>query len=78
VKPSSSAPLALIQRSAWKGCSAKSISSMLHSPVPLRADNGLFFTLHLLSKHKTCSGESLFTAAGSPLGGAREENIREV
>jgi hypothetical protein len=35
-----------------KGYSPKSISSMLHSPVPLRADNGTFPTLHLLVRHK--------------------------
>jgi hypothetical protein len=31
-----------IHPSAWKGFSAKSISSKLHTPVPLRADNGIF------------------------------------
>jgi hypothetical protein len=39
---------------------------MLHSPVPLHADIGLSFTLHLLSKLKTWSGESLFTAVRCP------------
>ena len=45
-------PLALIHRSAYKGNSRKSISTILQSPTRLRTANGLFSTLRLIARHK--------------------------